>query len=130
MEKGMCARESLWVRSTAIAFALAAAILAACTPESSDKAAKAVENVSDEAGRRLERAAGVFDDATITAKVKTALLAQARLKGLAIDVDTSKNVVSLDGTVEDEQARAEAERVARQVEGVKEVRNNLQVNKS
>jgi osmotically-inducible protein OsmY len=112
----------------ALSFALAG--IAACTPEGTDKAAKAIENASEKAERSLERAASVFDDATITAKVKTALLAQPRLKGLAIDVDTSKNVVSLNGTVASDQERTEAERVARQVEGVTEVKNNLHVKKS
>jgi len=110
--------------------ALALLSLVACTRENAERAAKTVEHVTEQAERRLERAAAVFDDATVTAKVKTALLAQPQLKSLAIDVDTSKNVVSLNGTVESEQARADAERLVRQVEGVKEVKNNLQVKKA
>jgi osmotically-inducible protein OsmY len=112
-----------------MAVAFAGGGLLACTGEHTPDAAKAVENVSEKTERSLERAAAAFDDATITAKVKTALLAEPQLKGLAIDVDTSQNVVSLSGTVASEQRRAEAERIARQVKGVKEVRNNLQVRK-
>jgi hyperosmotically inducible periplasmic protein len=110
------------------AFALVS--LVACTRENAEQAAQTVENVTEKAERRLERAAAVFDDATVTAKVKTALLSEPQLKSLAIDVDTAKNVVSLNGTVESEQARADAERIARQVDGVKEVKNNLQVKKA
>ena len=113
-----------------MALAFTAASLVACTPESTDKAARAAENVSEQAERGLERAAAVFDDATITAKVKTALLAQPQLKGLAIDVDTSQNVVSLNGIVDSDEARTEAARVASQVAGVREVKNNLHVKKS
>jgi hyperosmotically inducible periplasmic protein len=126
----MRARESVRSRYTPIALAFAVAGVVACTSENTEKAAKAVENASERAERRLERAAAVFDDATITAKVKTALLAQPQLKGLAIDVDTSQNVVSLNGSVDSDEARTEAERLARQVAGVKEVKNNLRVKKS
>jgi len=69
----------------------------------------------------------VLDDAGITAKVKTALIAEPGLSGLAIDVDTSGNVVSLHGSVASDAARANAERVARAVGGVKDVKNNLTV---
>ena len=59
-----------------------------------------------------------------------ALIAAPDLKGLAIDVDTVQNVVTLNGTVSSEDARSRAERVAKEVEGVQEVRNLLLVNKA
>lgn len=68
-----------------------------------------------------------IDDATLTAKVKTALLAEAPLKALKIDVDTSNQVVTLTGTVNSESQETEALRVARQVEGVKSVKDMLTV---
>ena len=80
--------------------------------------------------KRVEQAGAVMDDASITAKVKTALVAEPDLSGLAIDVDTSQNVVTLNGTVATDAARAAAERVAKGVEGVKEVKNNLLVKAS
>jgi osmotically-inducible protein OsmY len=46
---------------------------------------------------------------------------------MAIDVDTVQNVVTLRGTVATEDARKQAERIARQTEGVKEVKNDLTV---
>lgn len=126
----MSAPQIVRAKHATIGLAFAFASLVGCTPETSDKAAQAVDKASEEAERRLERAAAVFDDATITAKVKTALLAKPQLKALAIDVDTAQAVVSLNGTVANDQERKEAESVARQIEGVKEVRNNLHVRKS
>ena len=77
--------------------------------------------------RTVEKAGVALDDATITAKVKTALIAEPGLKGLAIDVDTTGNVVTLTGAVATEAAKQEAERLARGIEGVKDVTNNLDV---
>ena len=82
---------------------------------------------SEEAKQTVDRAAAAIDDATVTAKVKAALIAAPRVKGLAIDVATSQNVVTLSGSVDSETMRTDAQRVATSIEGVKEVRNNLTV---
>ena len=67
------------------------------------------------------------DDATITAKVKTEL-AREKLSTLTrIDVDTDHGVVALNGVVDTASMRLRAADVARQVRGVREVVNNLQV---
>jgi osmotically-inducible protein OsmY len=108
----------------------AGAILVGCSQESADKAAKAVENAPSQIERATERAAAAVDDASITAQVKTALIAAPDLKGLAIDVDTVQNVVTLNGTVSSEDARTRAERIAKEVAGVKEVKNYLLVKKA
>ena len=79
---------------------------------------------------RMDQAGAVIDDASITAKVKTALIAESDLSGFAIDVDTSANVVTLNGTVDSDAKRERAETVAKGVEGVKEVKNNLIVKAS
>ena len=117
-----CARRLL-----SASVAAGALVLVGCSQESADRAAKAVENAPAQLERQAERAAVVLDDASVTAKVKSALIADPNLKGLSIDVDTSQNVVTLNGTVQTEAARSDAERVAKQVEGVREVKNNLLV---
>jgi len=67
------------------------------------------------------------DDSGTTAAVK-ARLAQAQVSSLTrIDVDTNGGVVALNGTVESASQRAQAEQIARAVNGVKRVINNLQV---
>lgn len=70
---------------------------------------------------------GHFDDATTTARVKFALLANDSTDGLKIDVDTEAGKVFLKGEVDSEQERQLAERVAMNTEGVADVENRLTV---
>ena len=114
-------------RSLLLAFCANIALLIGCSQETADRAAKAVENVPAQVERGAERATAVIDDATITAKVKTNLIAEPDLKGMAIDVDTAQNIVTLKGTVASDDMSKRAERIAKEVEGVKEVRNELLV---
>lgn len=67
------------------------------------------------------------DDGTITAKVKAKLAASAEINPFNVDVATSQGVVSLVGRVKTEAQKAEAERIARETEGVRGVRNLLEV---
>lgn len=67
------------------------------------------------------------DDAWITAKVKTLLLKDEGVKGLDVNVETHKGSVQLAGWVNNSTQAAEAEKIARSVEGVKTVENDLQV---
>jgi len=66
-------------------------------------------------------------DAWITTKSKVALLTTKGVSSTAVNVDTVDGVVTLHGKVNsaDEKARAEAE--VKKIDGVKEVRNLLQV---
>jgi hyperosmotically inducible periplasmic protein len=70
-------------------------------------------------------AGAVVDDALITSKVKTALLADKDISGLKINVDTSKGVVSLKGEVKTLALRRKAESIAAGVDGVRKVDNQL-----
>lgn len=67
------------------------------------------------------------DDAAITATVKTQLAADPDVAAHNIDVDTNKGIVTLSGTVEDQNEKQEAERIASGVDGVQRVINNLTV---
>lgn len=67
----------------------------------------------------------VVDDATLTSKVKAALLADPDVSGLKINVDTANGVVKLKGEIKTMVLRKKAESVARGVEGVKSVDNQL-----
>jgi len=67
------------------------------------------------------------DDATITAKVKTALLADPDVKGTDINVDTSAGVVSLKGVTANQAQADKAVQIARGVEGVSNVQSQLTV---
>lgn len=68
-----------------------------------------------------------IDDATITTRVKTALLNDPDVAGLAIDVDTFRGVVTLSGRVETPEAEQKAIAIARQTGGVQNVESTLQV---
>lgn len=67
----------------------------------------------------------VVDDATITSKVKAALLKDPDISGLKINVDTAGGVVKLKGEIKSMALRKKAESIARDVEGVKSVDNQL-----
>jgi hyperosmotically inducible protein len=66
-------------------------------------------------------------DATITAKVKAALISDTVVKARDIDVDTIDGVVTLTGIVETDSEKRQAETLARGCEGVRAVRNQLEV---
>ena len=69
------------------------------------------------------------DDAWITAKVKTMLLKDDLVRGLSVNVETRKGMVQLSGWVNHALQIDQAERVARSIDGVKSVRNDLLLNK-
>ena len=69
----------------------------------------------------------VIDDSLITTKVKTALLADTRVRGRDVHVETFKGRVLLSGIVASPEERQTAERIARQTSGVKEVNNKISV---
>ena len=64
-------------------------------------------------------------DAALTAKVKTALALSRRVPSSKIDVDSMSGVVTLRGDVPSEDARTQAESIAKEVPGVQEVHNHL-----
>ncbi len=69
-----------------------------------------------------------LDDAGMTAKVKAKLAADPQVNPFKIDVDTTDAIVTLSGSVSSSQAKEEAEKHARSVKNVKDVRNMLKVN--
>lgn len=76
------------------------------------------------------RTAGeTVDDATITSTVKAKLAGDKLASLTRVDVDTTRGVVSLNGVVQSPEHRARIEELTRQVNGVKGVNNNLQIQK-
>lgn len=80
----------------------------------------AAEEMASDFGQR-------FNDATLTARVKFALLANDSTEGLSINVDTKDGKVILNGQVDSEQEADLAERIAANAEGVADVENRLTV---
>lgn len=70
-----------------------------------------------------------IDDASITASVKSKLVADKAANLTRVDVDTNNGTVYLNGTVGSAEQKVKAEQLAWQATGVKSVVNNLQVQK-
>ncbi|MEF7614059.1 BON domain-containing protein [Aquincola sp. MAHUQ-54] len=137
-------------RLALVASAAALTLLAACSRESDDatvgqridqgiatteqrteQAANTAERKMEQAGDAIERGgekvASATGDASLTAKVKTALITAPDLGSLKIDVDSNDGVVTLNGEVKTADEKARAERVVATVTGVTSVVNNLVV---
>lgn len=68
-----------------------------------------------------------FEDATLTATVKSKLLWNRHTSGLDINVTTERGEVSLSGVAESSESRELAERLAENTEGVRRVHNRISV---
>jgi len=101
------------------AIVLIAAALAAA-PAIAQQQAQKSESTS-------ERAKQGAKNAGLTGKVKSALANDVGLKTLAINVDSSDGVVTLKGSVDNADTRSRAEQVAKKVDGVKSVKNELKL---
>ena len=85
---------------------------------------------SKSATETMARAGDAIGDAAITAKVKTALIADPDVKALRIDVDTKDGVVTLNGTADQSANADKAVAIAKRIDGVKSVENRLTVKSS
>jgi hyperosmotically inducible protein len=66
-------------------------------------------------------------DSWITSKTKISIFADERVKGTQVGVDTTKGVVHLRGKVDSAEAKSAASDIAQGIDGVKSVKNDLQV---
>ncbi|MDQ6631999.1 MAG: BON domain-containing protein [Verrucomicrobiota bacterium] len=80
------------------------------------------------AGDRYHESTGeAVDDSAITTKVKSSLLADPDVKGLAVKVKTFRGEVQLSGFVNTQAEKDKAAQIARAVDGVQSVRNDIVV---
>lgn len=80
------------------------------------------------AGTATRQSTGEYvDDATITTKVKAALVKDEVVKAMQVDVTTFKGVVQLSGFVDTAAQKERAAQVASGVANVREVQNNIAV---
>ena len=107
--------------TAAILMALMAAV--PLTAGAADTAAKAKE----QAQTTTQEAKTMVTDSWVTSKTKIALFADERVKGRQVSVDTTKGVVHLRGKVDSAEAKSAAGEIAQGIEGVKSVKNDLQV---
>jgi len=73
---------------------------------------------------------GASQNAVTTSKVKSALALSKNVSAFDINVDSSGGVVTLRGTVPSQESRRIAEEIARDTDGVKEVKNQISVDHS
>ena len=74
---------------------------------------------------KQESAGEYIHDSVITTKVKSLLAADNFLKSFRISVETYKGVVQMSGFVDSQRAVDKAVQIARSVNGVRSVKNNL-----
>jgi osmotically-inducible protein OsmY len=78
------------------------------------------------ASTRTQESTGEYvDDSVITTKVKSLLAEDDFIKSFQISVETYKGTVQLSGFVNSRKAVDKAGEIARSVQGVKSVKNNL-----
>ncbi len=84
-------------------------------------------SMGDRAQAAADDAQSAAGDAAITAKVKSALVAEDDVRSLAINVDTDDGRVVLEGEVPSAEQSMRIEKLAQNVEGVTAVENKLKV---
>ncbi|MEJ2201581.1 MAG: BON domain-containing protein [Desulfuromonadaceae bacterium] len=77
------------------------------------------------ATQKKESTGQYIDNSIITTKVKAAIFDEPTLKTLQINVETFKGEVQLSGFVDSTQSAQKAAEIARSVEGVVSVKNDL-----
>ncbi len=95
--------------------------------EAKQDAAAAGNEIRQDASQAATAIADGAADMAITAKVKAALAADDQLSALAINVDTSNKIVTLTGPAPTQVAADRATTMAKAVDGVTEVKNQLTV---
>ena len=74
-----------------------------------------------------QSAGQAVDDGVVTAKVKAALVSDPVTKAHQINVETFQGTVQLSGFVETDEARTRALQLARDVQGVRKVKDAMEV---
>ena len=73
----------------------------------------------------LENTGEFIDDSVITTKIKSQIAGDSLLKAFQISVETYKGTVQLGGFVNSQRDIDRADEIARNVKGVRSVKNNL-----
>jgi hyperosmotically inducible protein len=77
---------------------------------------------------KKETAGQYIDDATVTAKVKTAIASDVGMKAASnVNVETYRGVVQLSGFADSEEQASKTVAAAKKVDGVRSVKNDIRV---
>jgi hyperosmotically inducible periplasmic protein len=101
--------------------------LAAGAADTKDKPAGTMDKATDKVKDTTNEAKEAVSDSWLTSKTKIALFADDRVKGKDVRVETVNGEVFLRGKIDSQEAKAASEQIAKSVEGVKKVKNDLQV---
>ena len=112
---------------TAILFALPLSAGAADKAGTTEKPSSTMDKMENKAKETTQEVKGATSDSWLTSKTKIALFADDRVKGREVRVETQSGEVFLRGKVDSEEAKSAAGEIAKGVEGVKSVKNDLQV---
>lgn len=125
-------------RALLVAAALSCTALSGCMSSESRKSESAATAhqksgaaaTHETGGTSHETAGQNLDDSVVTAKVKAKLVDDPVTKAYQINVETFQGTVQLSGYVDSADAVSRAGRLAKDVGGVKDVKNSLQVRKT
>ncbi|MES2150319.1 MAG: BON domain-containing protein [Pseudomonadota bacterium] len=92
-----------------------------------DKTERAADTMADKTASMANKTGGAVSDSVITTKVKADIFKEPELKSMAIHVETDKGVVMLSGFVDSKADADKAERLARSVNGVTDVKSSIKV---
>lgn len=93
----------------------------------SDDSSSELGKLEKEAKNGIHKAGQTVEDASISTEITLKYAKDDTVKATKIDVDTNLGVVTLKGTVSSQTEADRAIQLAREVEGVKEVRSNLTI---
>lgn len=98
------------------------------TQEAREKMQETSQQAKADTREVTANAKAAVEDAGITARVNAGLAKDSELSAIRIDVDTKDHVVTLSGPVKNAAAKERATQIARGVDGVTGVANNLIIN--
>ena len=125
---GACENTGPGANANANANANMSSPMAAATPTATPKYTE--EQAKEERARakqNKETIGDTLEDAWIHTKIVTKLIANSKTPERKINVDVVNNAVTLRGTVDTAEEKAEAARMAKETEGVTKVTNQLKV---
>ena len=109
---------------TAVLFAFP---LAASATDKTGKTEGTMDKAQNKVKETTQDVKETVNDSWMTSKAKIALFADDRVKGKDVRVETVNGEVFLRGKVDSEEAKTAAAELAKGIEGVKNVKNDLQV---
>ena len=96
---------------------------------STERAREAGAEIGERTAAAANQAQTALESGAITAKIKSKMALDDTLEAMRINVDTSRDVVTLTGTVDTDAQRQRALQLARETDGVRQVVDKLSVRK-